>query len=328
MSTETTKALMADLERRGTKGLKLAKKTMQKEKIEYLKLHEALQHYIANWNDYTHAGLFSLACEAVGGDPDPSIPIQASIAMIAASFDIQDDIIDHSETKHSVPTVYGKYGEEIAILLGNAFLIQGFTMLVSSINEQMPERMLEVMQLLKADLFEVGNAHGLELGLKGRENATQIECIDFVQKKAASIEADMALGAIIGGGNDLETKALAEYGRVIGILTTLREEFIDMYESEELVQKSRINRLPIPILFAFQELERKKEIEEIIAKKELTDDDVATLVEIVCESRFVKNLKRDMKHFATLAISAANKLDKKSTKEILIKWVSSMLEDL
>ena len=69
--------------KRGKKGLEFAKLAMGKEKIDYPKLREALELYLVNWNDFTHAGLFSLACESVGGDPDASISIQASIAMMA-----------------------------------------------------------------------------------------------------------------------------------------------------------------------------------------------------------------------------------------------------
>jgi len=41
--------------------------------------------------------------------------------------------------------------------------------------------------------------------------------MDFVRKKAASIEADMSIGAIFGGGTENEIKALGQYGRILGI---------------------------------------------------------------------------------------------------------------
>jgi len=90
--SENTQILMADLAKRGQKALEFAKVRMKNENMEYPKLREALEHYLSNWHDYTHAGLFSLSCEAVGGNPDDSVPIQASLAMIAAAFDLHDDI--------------------------------------------------------------------------------------------------------------------------------------------------------------------------------------------------------------------------------------------
>jgi geranylgeranyl pyrophosphate synthase len=166
------------------------------------------------------------------------------------------------------------------------------------------------------------------LGFRERENATPSECMQLVEKKAASIEADMSIGAIVGGGTDEQVKALAKYGRIIGILTTLREEFIDIFEIEELVQKVRIKRLPIPILFAMQEAGRKKDIENILAKKEITNNDVKKIVNLVFESKNVKKLKRDMEDLVTEASHLVSKLPSLEISKQLRQWVSSMLEDL
>jgi geranylgeranyl pyrophosphate synthase len=328
MSSETTKALIADLARRGQRGLEFAKQTILMEKIDYPELREALEHYLTGWSDFTHAGLFSLACEGVNGNAQVFTSIQASITIMAAAFDIHDDIIDRSETKHSVPTVYGKYGEEIALLLGNAFWIEGFTLLANSTAQLAPSKTQETLRVLKTNLFDVGNAHASELGFRERENATPSECMQLVEKKAASIEADMSIGAIVGGGTDEQVKALAKYGRIIGILTTLREEFIDIFEIEELVQKVLIKRLPIPILFAMQEAGRKKDIENILAKKEITDNDVKKIVNLVFESKNVKKLKRDMEDLVTKASHLVATLPSLEIGKQLRQWVSSMLEDL
>ena len=319
---------MADLAKRGQKALEFAKVSMKNENMEYPKLREALDHYISNWHDYTHAGLFSLSCEAVGGNPDDSVPIQASLAMIAAAFDLHDDILDQSETKHEKPTVYGKFGIELTLLLGNAFLIQGFMFLTKSIAEFAPGKLKERLLILKTNLFEVGNAHALELGLKGKEIAEPQKYMEFVKKKAASIEADMSLGAIFGGGTENEIKALGQYGRILGILTTLREEFIDVYETEELIQKINIERLPIPLVFAMQNEKTKIEINEIILKGKFSSKDSERLIKRVFETKEVKKLKREMEDYATAAIDLLCILQGEVFRLKLKLFVSSMLEDL
>jgi geranylgeranyl diphosphate synthase type I len=328
MPSENTKILMADIAVRGMKGLEFAKRSMNNEKMDYPKLREALDHYTANWHDFTHAGLFSLSCEAVGGKPDDSVAIQASIAMVAAAFDLHDDIIDQSETKHGQPTVYGKYGQELTLLLGNAFLIQGFTLLIKSIAEATPSKMEKSIDVLKTNLFEVGNAHALELGLKGNVTAKSEGYLDFVRKKAASIEADMSLGAIFGGGTEDQIKMLGQYGRILGILTTLREEFVDVFEVEELRQKMRIDRLPIPIIIAMQNAKTKKEVDEILAKRKISKNDTEKLVKTVFQTKSVKSLKKEMEDISSQAICLLRVLHNKVLRNQLELWISSMLEDL
>jgi geranylgeranyl diphosphate synthase type I len=163
MTPKMGKVIVADLKKRSKKGLELAKQILQAEKMEHPKLRAAFEHYIAHWNDFTHPGLFSIACEAVGGDPDVVAPTQAAIAMMAAAFDVHDDIIDKSKVKHKIPTVYGKFGAEMALLLGNAFLIEGFKLFVDSTVILPKEKGKSALETIKNLLFEVGNAHALEL---------------------------------------------------------------------------------------------------------------------------------------------------------------------
>src|SRR3989304_5588020 len=192
------KVVVADFKRRSRKGLEFAKQVMQAEKIDHPKLRAALKHYIVHWDEFTHPGFFSMACEAVGGEPDGFVSTQAAIAMMAAAFDVHDDIIDKSKVKKKIPTVYGKFGTEMALLLGTAFLIEGFKLFVDSTVILPKEKGKSALETLKKLLFEVGNAHALEVGLKKRKHVAPNDYMRIIEMKAAGIEEDMHLGALFG----------------------------------------------------------------------------------------------------------------------------------
>jgi geranylgeranyl pyrophosphate synthase len=258
MPPKMGKRVVANLKKRSKKGREFAKQILQAEKIEHPKLREALEHYIAHWDEFTHLGLFSMACEAVGGDPDDVVSTQAAIAMMTAAFDIYDDIIDKSKVKHDSRTVYGKFGAEMALLLGNAFLIEGFKLFVDSTVILPKEKGKSAFETLKKLVFEVGNAHALEVGLKKRKNVTPKDYMKITEMKAASLEADMYLGALFGGGKDAEVDVLARVGRILGILATLRDDLIDVFDIEELRQRISVQDLPLPLLFAIQDQEKNQ----------------------------------------------------------------------
>jgi geranylgeranyl pyrophosphate synthase len=319
--------VLEELQKRSNKGLEFAKKTMLTERIEYGRLTEALELYVANWNDFTHPGLFSLACEAVGGDPNHAVSVQAAIAMMAAAFDLHDDIIDESYQKHGVPTVFGKHGRKITLLLGNAFLIKGFTHFCISIEELDLEKLREVVEVLQRSLFELGNAHALELDLRERTNAELGDYMRGVEMKAVSIEGDMRIGAIIGGGTHKEVEALARYGRILGTLAMLREEFIDVFDVEELNQRVSSEYLPIPILYAMQNTESKKEIEKLIANK-ITNRNVDVLVDTVFGTKNMRNLKKYMGKLVVEAINITSSVRNKDLRYQMQSFASSTLEDI
>jgi geranylgeranyl diphosphate synthase type I len=322
------KIIMADIKQRSKKGFELAKQVLQAEKMEYPKLREALEHYLTNWEEFTHPGLFSLACEAVGGDPDGVLPTQAAIAMMAAAFDLHDDIIDKSEVKRGIPTVYGKFGVEMSLLLGNAFLIEGFKIFADSATILPKEKQKGVLETLKKLLFEVGNAHALEVGLKERKNIAPSDYLKITEMKAASIEADMYTGALFGGGKDIDVKVLARVGRILGILATLRDDLIDVFDIDELRPRISVQDLPLPLVFAMRDQKAKKEIMNVLSKPKITKSDVATLVDSTLKSESVVELRKRMQLLIREGLSLTNKLSVKKLQSKLQAFLSFMLEDL
>ena len=323
-----SKSIMEELGKRSKECQEFVRKSLLSEKIEHKELRQALEHYFSYWNDFTHPGIFSITCEAVGEDPANQIEAQASMALLAAAFDIHDDIVDGSKTKHCYPTVFGKYGKDIALLLGNAFMIDGFTLMGKAASRLPHERSNEIFSILKTSFFEVGNAHASELCLKRRLDVSPEEYMKILGKKAASIEADMHVAALLGGGSSKEAEALARYGRILGTLAALREEFIDIFEIEELNQRIKAEALPIPVLYAFQDKESRKKIKKLLGKGELNGEDVERLLDIVLESESVEGLRMHMSDLVTRANKLTFNIRNEAIKKLLGMLAVGTLEDL
>jgi geranylgeranyl pyrophosphate synthase len=316
------------LKKKSTKALKHAKKTILAEKIEYKQLREALEYYVLNWTEFTHPGLLAIACEAVDGNLDKTIPIQAAILDLTAAFDIHDDIIDKSEIKHGKLTVVGKFGKDIALLLGNAFMVKGFTLLGKATEDLTDDQTEDIFVTLEKSLFESGNAHALELSLKGKMNIDPQEYFRILQTKASSIKADMRIGAIVGGGTKNQVDILTKYGEILGVLAVLREEFVDIFELEEVRQRFKSECLPIPILYAMQDQKSKREIGRILTNKQITSEDATELLNIIFESKGVHELRRIMEDLITEACQLLSGLESAKPKVLLNTLVEAILEDL
>jgi geranylgeranyl diphosphate synthase type I len=314
--------------KKSEKGLEFARKAIFSEKIESEKAREALDYYTSNWEIFIHPGLFSTACEAVGGNPDNAVPFQAALSMLTASFDLHDDVIDGSTIKQGKPTVLGKFGKSMAVLLGDAFLIGSFTLLLELSGKTSQDKMKKVVKALREFLFTLGSAHVLEQSLKGRTDITLEEYTKVLELKASSVEADMRLGAIIGGGSSEEVEILAKYGKKLGMLMTLREEFIDVLEPKELHQRIKNEYLPMPILCAFQNLTVKETVQSILSQKYLTNMDFEKICKMTLQTSEVKQLKNYMKEAMNEAVSSVSALRKSSACTLLKKLAHAMLEEL
>jgi geranylgeranyl pyrophosphate synthase len=206
-------------------------------------------------------------------------------------------------------------------------MIEGFTLFGKSLEGSHQEK-AKVYETLKMSLFELGNAHALEMDLKRRVDVAPEECMRIVKMKAASIEADMRIGAMLGGGTSTQIEALAKYARTLGVLATLREEFIDVFEIEELNQRISNEYLPIPVLYAMQDKDSRRKIEKLLSKGKVTDNDVNELMHIVFEARNVITLEKEMKELAAESVPLTSKIRNIKLRNQLTKLILSTLEDL
>ena len=148
------------LKERGSKPLEIARKAVLQEKIECKEVREALKYFITEyWQDLARSTLLSLCCEAVGGNPEITVPIAVPMTLISGGIDIHDDIIDHSKTKGFRPTVYGKFGPDIALLAGDALLFKGLTFLHEAVENGVPtEKMPAIIDTINKMFFDLGDA--------------------------------------------------------------------------------------------------------------------------------------------------------------------------
>jgi geranylgeranyl pyrophosphate synthase len=316
------------LKERGSKALEEARKTILQEKVECKEVREALTYFMNEyWQDLARPTLLSIACEAVGGDPDVTTPIAVPMILISGAIDIHDDIIDQSKVKGSRPTVLGKFGKDIALLVGDALLFKGLTLLHEAVEKGVPaEKLSVIINILKNMFFELGDAEALELRFRGRVDITPEEYLHVVTKKAADVESYTRISAILGGGSEEEIDTLGKYGRLLGMLAILSDDLMDMIDFEEAKHRIKKECLPLPILFTLQNPEIKPKINAILLKETITKKDAETILETAHKAGELKHFKKLMEELCAKAYLHINNL--KGSVNYLKLLVESMVPPL
>ncbi len=317
--------VIAIFRERGQEALEFARETVKQEEVAFKPLREALQYFMDSWEDVLHPALVSLACEAVGGNPDSTTQLSAAIVLLAGGADVHDDIIDQSVTKGSKPTVFGKFGQDIAILAGDALLLKGTYVLHEACEELPKSKRQEILKIIKQAFFEVSGAEAEEASFRGRLDLSGPAYLDIIRGKVAAGEASTRIGAIVGGGTAAEVEALGHYGRTFGVLMTIRDEFIDMFEPEELKNRAERECLPLPILLTFRDASKKDKILQLL-REEIAEDTVDEILDVVSASKETVDLKDEMKRLIQEARQRIKGV--KNCEEMLKFWVDSTLEDI
>ncbi|PCN50281.1 hypothetical protein B6U99_05320 [Candidatus Geothermarchaeota archaeon ex4572_27] len=273
----------------GGRALEEARREVRRWRILSPRARRAILEFMRRWRDYTRPALMSLSCRAVGGRPEDVVGVAAALILVSGAFDLHDDIIDRSYVRgpRRRKTILGRYGEEVALLIGDALLLRGSWMLARELSRfrLRPSRLREALDLI----FELGSAEALELELVGRVDVKVEDYLRLVEMKAADVEAYAKLGALIGGGSDEQVEALGAYGRRLGMITILRDDIEDLL-NYKVELRSRVLRevLPLPLIYALSS-EARGEVVEILRRGELGDEELERLVELADRSGGVDN---------------------------------------
>jgi len=325
---EAMKQIQKIFKKRGTKAFEMARKEILQEKIECKEAREALSYFMNEyWHDIARPSLLSLVCEAVGGDPEITTPIAIPMILISGAIDIHDDIIDKSKLKEGRPTVYGKYGKDIALLVGDALLFKGLLLLNKAVEKGIPaEKMPLIMDIIKDMFFELGDAEAIELSLRGRMDISPEKYLQIVRRKAADVEAHTRIGTILGDGSIGEIEAMGHFGRLLGTMIILRDDWIDLIDLEESRQRIKKESLPLPVLYGLQNSQIKPKLKLILLNDALRKKDAQTILETVYNSKAMEQYIDLMDELAKNASSKLGSL--KYNKEHLERLIRATLPPL
>jgi geranylgeranyl pyrophosphate synthase len=313
----------------GKEASQIAKTLVYQENIENNSVREALHYFMQEvWHDEEYPGFIALACRTVGGEPSKTSQLGASIVLIRGAMDIHDDIIDEQITKSGKPTLFGKYGRDLSIIVGDILFYKGLTHLYETISQLPKKEGQTIANMVKNAIFEVGTGVASEIDFRKNLNLPPENLMKIITKKSGCAEVCARVGAIVGGGNETEVDALGRFGRLFAVLTMMRDEFIDIYEPEELQNRKEKECLPLPILFAFKDKNVKKRILPILEKRELSDEDSETIIEIISQSKEVKSIKNQIGKLKRTALLCLELIKDKKSTPLLTSLLDPICEDL
>ena len=239
--------------------------------------------------------LISLSCEAVGGQPEKTQSLATAMMLITASGDIHDDIIDKSTHKFGKKTLFGKYGSEVTLLAGDALLVQGMALFQNRCDSLSREQKQAISDLITKSMFEIAKAEAIETRLWKKANVTPQEYFEVIRLKGGIAEVQCRIGGVIGGADEKSLEAIAQYGRVIGILSIVLDEFMDTLNFSELQHRLKNELPPYPVICAFQDEAVKKQIMPLIKKGVFSKRAAQCMAEAVLGSAAVYNFRKNMK---------------------------------
>jgi geranylgeranyl diphosphate synthase, type II len=183
------------------------------------------------------------ACEMFEGNTDAAMPTAVALEMIHTMSLIHDDLpsMDNDDLRRGKPTNHVLYGEDVAILAGDALLSESFQHVARHTRGIPAERTVEVLRRLGTSVGAYGLAGGQVMDLQCENKAgTTIEDLEWIHmhKTAALLKVAVASGAIIGGASKEDVKACEVYAEKIGLVFQIADDILDVTATSEELGKT------------------------------------------------------------------------------------------
>lgn len=210
-----------------------------------LRIHEAMRYSLLAGGKRVRPVLCLSACELVGGSEAAAMPAACAVEMIHTMSLIHDDLpcMDNDDLRRGKPTNHKVFGEDVAVLAGDALLSFSFehvAVATAAAGVSAP-RILRAIGELARSIGSEGLVAGqvVDIDSEGAENVG-LERLEFihVHKTAALLEASVVLGAILGGGSDDEVERLRSFARCIGLLFQVVDDILDVTKSSQELGKT------------------------------------------------------------------------------------------
>tara|TARA_B100001167_G_C16751287_1_gene296310 strand:+ start:101 stop:952 length:852 start_codon:yes stop_codon:yes gene_type:complete len=167
--------------------------------------------------------ILMLSGESVGIPGSKTDLAAVAVELLHTESIIHDDIIDNQIQRRNKDSFHLRYGNDTALLTAD-FVFGIILELASRYNDP---RIAKELSLAALKMCE---GQQKELNIDSRK----IQWIEYLtvisQKTAALFQTSAKLGAIIGGGNENEINALANYGLNLGIAYQIHDDILDWGE--------------------------------------------------------------------------------------------------
>ncbi len=237
--------------------------------------------------------LMILAARICGYQGNHDAPLAVVFEYLHAASLLHDDVVDRAEFRRNQPAANTIWGNSGVVLVGDFLYSKSILMTVGYNNLRILEVLTEtttkmsegeVLQLIHADNLEIDEEEYLEV---------------IVRKTAVLISAACQIGAIFGGGNEAQEKALRDYGRHLGIAFQLVDDALDYTGDVKELGKPVGNdikegKATLPLIYALRHGQPadKKRLRKVFSSDEITPLDFSQVHDIVTRSGGIEYTQR------------------------------------
>jgi geranylgeranyl pyrophosphate synthase len=285
-------------------------------------MNAAAAHAISSPGKRLRTALTLLSGRLFHYDFQKLLPLSVAFEMTHLATLVHDDIIDRADTRRGIPTVNARYGDQVAILLGD-YLFAKTAGLIADVGDFRIDRLFSdtVATVSEGAIIELRSARRMDISVE--------HYLERVNRKTAClISACCKGGAIVGGASDAQIALMHDYGLNLGIAFQIIDDVLDYTGSVEIIGKPAGNDLrqglvTLPLIFALRNEHngRLDQAQRLFQSQTPTDDDVEAVVRWVNNTLAIDESLTMARQYAARANALLTELNDSEDRQTLVELI-------
>lgn len=286
-------------------------------------------------NSYIHSSggkrlrpaLLLLVAKLLGPTEATLAKLGAVVELIHAATLVHDDVIDNADIRRGRPSVNECWGNPRTVLMGDWMYMTAFQISLELRNFKVLDILIDVTQTMV-----VGEMMQLELNRK-LDTSVQDHLEISLHKTAHLFSACCRLPAVVAGSPAEQEKALAEYGRALGMVFQLTDDMLDYSSKQETLGKPVLKdleegKITLPVIYLMQQATPAecRFISEISRKTQIEENDKQKLLGLVQQYKTLEEMKNLAGQYAQEAYNCLSSFPHTQSRDLLLQLPSFLLD--
>jgi len=183
------------------------------------------------------------SAEAVGGTVESILPVACALELIHTYSLIHDDLpaLDDDDYRRGRLTSHKVFGEDMAILAGDALLTEAFRLMAEQtlMESISPENLLSVIHDIAEAAGYFGMVGGQVVDVQSEGKEVEKEVLQYIhtRKTGAMITVAVKTGALLSNADEVKLNALISYGRCAGLAFQIADDILNVEGDRVLLGK-------------------------------------------------------------------------------------------
>jgi geranylgeranyl diphosphate synthase type II len=193
-------------------------------------------HYLLNIHGKRIRPLLALSvCEAEGSSIEKAMPAAIALELFHNFTLMHDDIMDKAQLRRGQLTVHKVYGEDAAILSGDAM----FALASISLEDVNESDLLEILKIYNRTSREVCEGQQLDMEYENMNDVTIEHYLEMIRLKTSVVLAcSCAIGAISAGASKDRVELWYKFGEQTGLAFQIKDDLLDTFGDSAITGKN------------------------------------------------------------------------------------------